>query len=234
MAFASIGGNFSTVSGTTSRFLNLHGQIYHRASSLHANDGRPKYAQLYMVDSDIALRERIEQLNGVHPEDSTNIPTNPEMAILQEVFPKLILIQYIKYPLFIIQYFNHNQILDFIHRHIAQVSPYVRLYQQMFELELQETEAANRENRQPNVFRMYLLSGGNQPAIHPGRLNLPQGREIAAVFVDNDGAPPANVDICIHPRHVANQNLHRINYMSANADPLCYPLFFPNGELGKI
>ena len=68
--------------------------------------------------------------------------------------------------------------------------------------------------------------------IHRGRLNLPISSEIAAVFVDVDGAPPNNLDICIYPRHTAEQNQHRIGFLSPNSDPLTYPLLFPLGEPG--
>lgn len=103
----------------------------------------------------------------------------------------------------------------------------------MFELEKQQIEAADRQNIQPKTYRMFFVRDFNQaPNIHRGRLNLPISGEIAAVYVDNDGAPPQNVDICIYPRHTQGQNQHRISYLSQLCDPVCYPLLFLNGELG--
>ena len=104
----------------------------------------------------------------------------------------------------------------------------------MFELEQKEQEEAQAENRQPKVYRMFLTNQRTNETsnIHRGRLNLPISSEIAAVFVDVDGAPPNNLDICIYPRHTAEQNQHRIGFLSPNCDPLTYPLLFPRGEPG--
>ena len=117
---------------------------------------------------------------------------------------------------------------QFIHEH----NPYAAAYKQMYELEKEENEAARVQNRQPKSYRMYLTNDATAN-IHRGRLNLPISGEIAAVFVDVDGAPPSNIDVCIYPRHTVQQNQHRINYLSGNCDPLTYPLLFPRGEPGK-
>ena len=53
--------------------------------------------------------------------------------------------------------------------------------------------------------------------------------EVAAVFIGEDGAPPANRDVVIYPKDTPPQ---RISYMSGNLDPMCYPLLFPSGDLG--
>lgn len=90
MAFASTGGDFNIEPGNNIRFLKLHGQIYHRASSLHPADGdHPQFAQLYMVDSDIALSERLDQLNHILPSQSINQLTVLEKRDMKEVLKEL-------------------------------------------------------------------------------------------------------------------------------------------------
>ena len=61
------------------------------------------------------------------------------------------------------------------------------------------------------------------------RYNSPVHDEVAAVFVGQQGAPPTHQDIVIYPR---GEPLRRISFMNPNLDPMCYPLFFPRGELG--
>ena len=61
------------------------------------------------------------------------------------------------------------------------------------------------------------------------RYNAPTASEIAAVFVANDGAPPAKIDFTISPK---DQPLQNINTLSPHCDPMVYPLLFPFGDLG--
>ena len=90
MAFASLGGQIKMKYGNSAMFLHLHGQIYHRASSLHPNDGlSPKYAQLYIVDSEIALRERMLQLTQTPPNQNPWNPTQDVIVILRQVNKKI-------------------------------------------------------------------------------------------------------------------------------------------------
>ncbi|XP_065650251.1 uncharacterized protein LOC136078407 [Hydra vulgaris] len=60
------------------------------------------------------------------------------------------------------------------------------------------------------------------------RYNLTSHNEVAVVFVGEDGAPPASVEV-IYPR---GHLLKTISSMSANLDPMVYPLFFPRGDAG--
>lgn len=60
------------------------------------------------------------------------------------------------------------------------------------------------------------------------RYNEPTHNEIAAVFVGEDGAPPANRDIVVYPR---DRPPERMPYISCHVDPMC-PLLFPRGDLG--
>ena len=59
------------------------------------------------------------------------------------------------------------------------------------------------------------------------RYNLPSHNEV--VFVGEDGAPPASREVVIYPR---GHPLKTISSMSANLDPMVYPLFFPRGDAG--
>ena len=58
------------------------------------------------------------------------------------------------------------------------------------------------------------------------RYNEPRHDEVASVFVSTDGAPPIKSDV-VYP---CDQQPHIIPYMSANSDPMVYPLFFPWGD----
>ncbi|XP_057299455.1 uncharacterized protein LOC130630074 [Hydractinia symbiolongicarpus] len=85
-------------------------------------------------------------------------------------------------------------------------------------------DRAAAQNRAPSEVRMYMRVGNDQK-----RYNLPHHDEVAAVFVGQDGAPPGNRDVVIYPR---GGDLQNISTMSANLDPMVYPLFFPRGEPG--
>ena len=58
------------------------------------------------------------------------------------------------------------------------------------------------------------------------RYNQPHHDEVAVVFVGDDGAPPLDRDIIVYPR---NKPLQHISHMSANCDPMTYPILFPRG-----
>ncbi|GBM37652.1 hypothetical protein AVEN_56141-1 [Araneus ventricosus] len=62
------------------------------------------------------------------------------------------------------------------------------------------------------------------------RYNAPTSwTEVAAIFVGDDGEPPANRDICIYPIADSYKNISPRNQCS---DPMVYPLLFPIGECG--
>lgn len=111
------------------------------------------------------------------------------------------------------------------------------MYRHMHEIIKIEEQEALRQNRTPKIYRMYLTKEKNiQNNIHVGRLNLPVSEEIAAVFLDIDGVPP-KYDICVTDRLSTNNTnpnnrINKIDYLHQSSDPLCYPLFFPNGENG--
>ena len=51
--------------------------------------------------------------------------------------------------------------------------------------------------------------------------------EVAAIFVEDEGAPPFKRDITVYPKDVPTQT---ISNMSANCDPMCYPIISPGGS----
>ncbi|GBO21877.1 hypothetical protein AVEN_60835-1 [Araneus ventricosus] len=62
------------------------------------------------------------------------------------------------------------------------------------------------------------------------RYNAPTSRtEVAAIFVGDDGEPPANRDICIYPVPDSCKNISPLNQCR---DPMVFPLLFPHGEYG--
>ncbi|XP_057305337.1 uncharacterized protein LOC130642265 [Hydractinia symbiolongicarpus] len=103
-------------------------------------------------------------------------------------------------------------------------SPYAAAYRNMAEVEREETARAAAENRQPSVVSMVMREGNDRR-----RYNAPLHQEVAAIFVGNDGAPPAARDIVVYPR---NQPLRQIPHISCNIDPMMYPILFPRGDLG--
>jgi len=58
---------------------------------------------------------------------------------------------------------------------------------------------------------------------------MPHHDEVVLVFVGEDGALPLAHDIIVYPRA---RPLQQISYMSANYDPMIYPLLFPCGDPG--
>ncbi|XP_057310670.1 uncharacterized protein LOC130648632 [Hydractinia symbiolongicarpus] len=105
-----------------------------------------------------------------------------------------------------------------------RVSPFAAAYRYMAEVEADEIAQAAAENRVPSEVRMCMRVGSDRR-----RYNLPHYDEVAAVFVGQDGAPPGNRDIVTYPR---GGNLRNISTLSANLEPMVYPLFFPRGEPG--
>ncbi|GBM68541.1 hypothetical protein AVEN_247892-1 [Araneus ventricosus] len=68
------------------------------------------------------------------------------------------------------------------------------------------------------------------PDLDLRRYNAPTSRtEVTAIFVGDDGEPPANRDICIYPVADSYKNISPLNQCS---DPIVNPLLFPSGECG--
>ena len=107
---------------------------------------------------------------------------------------------------------------------ITEQSPFALAFKNMAEVEDEEIRQAAIEGRSASVVKMSLLEGGDRR-----RYNLPSHDEVAIVFVGEDGAPPTSREVVIYPR---GQPLKIVSSMSANLDPMVYPLFFPRGDAG--
>ncbi|XP_025405609.1 uncharacterized protein LOC112679890 [Sipha flava] len=114
---------------------------------------------------------------------------------------------------------------------LREINPYAQMFMYMTEIWNREQFAAAVENpaRPPRTVSMYFVRDSRDP----GRRNEPAVREIAAVFIGNDGDPPENVDFVVYDRNPnPNVNYRRIPSTSRHTDPLLYPLLFPHGERG--
>ncbi|XP_065664483.1 uncharacterized protein LOC136086136 [Hydra vulgaris] len=107
---------------------------------------------------------------------------------------------------------------------ITQQSPFALAFKNMAEVEDEEIRQAAIEGRQAYVVKMSLLEEGDRRCY-----NLPSHDEVAVVFVGKDGAPPTSREVVIYPR---GHPLKIVSSMSANLDPMIYPLFFPRGDAG--
>ena len=108
---------------------------------------------------------------------------------------------------------------------ITEENPFaLALAESMAEVEDEEIRRAALEGRLVFVVKMSLLEGQDRC-----RYNLPSHNEVAVVFVGEDGAPPASREVVIYPR---GHPLKTVSSMSANLDPMVYPLFFPRGDAG--
>ena len=60
LAFASMGAQIDLPPGFGPYCFRIHGQIYHRIGPLHPDPGqRAQFGQLYILDSSLALKERM-------------------------------------------------------------------------------------------------------------------------------------------------------------------------------
>jgi len=114
--------------------------------------------------------------------------------------------------------------METINTVMQEHSPYASAFKQMYTVEQEEEQHAARLDQEPRIVRLFFKRGPDCR-----RYNEPTHNEVAAVFVGEDGAPPANRDIVVYPR---DRQPERISYMSAHTDPMCYPILFPRGELG--
>ena len=77
--------------------------------------------------------------------------------------------------------------MQIIQNVMDESSPYAVAYKYMHEVQQEEQGSACGENRSPREVRLYFKWGPDQR-----RYNEPTQDEIAAVFIGEDGAPPAN------------------------------------------
>lgn len=101
---------------------------------------------------------------------------------------------------------------------LRRINPFAESYLQMHQL--------IRSNKAANVKLIFM----ERPDLDLRRYNAPTSKtEVAAIFVGDDGEPPANRDICIYPKA---DNCTNISPTNQCCDPMVYPLLFPRGENG--
>jgi hypothetical protein len=107
---------------------------------------------------------------------------------------------------------------------LQRINPFAAAYKHMLQVEQEQMEIAAQNNTVPPTVTMYMKRGHDQR-----RYNEPRHNEVAAIFVSNDGAPPPERDVIVHPKDAPLAN---ISHLSANIDPMVYPILFPHGEYG--
>ena len=114
-------------------------------------------------------------------------------------------------------------VISTIQTYLNTNNPYAKSYKHMSEVEYAENMRAVAAGESPNVVKMIFREGADSR-----RYNAPTD-EVAAVFVGDDGAPPGNHDIVVHPK---SQPLNNISFLNKHCDPMMYPLLFPTGQFG--
>ncbi|GBN03199.1 hypothetical protein AVEN_136525-1, partial [Araneus ventricosus] len=103
--------------------------------------------------------------------------------------------------------------LDFM---LREINPFAQSYLQMHRL-VQEHPTTS--------VKMVFLEDKNLDMRHYNAPTL--CTEVAAIFVGDNGEPPANRDICVYPVGNTCQSISPLNQC---CDPMTYPLLFPRGE----
>ncbi|XP_065677517.1 uncharacterized protein LOC136092867 [Hydra vulgaris] len=119
-----------------------------------------------------------------------------------------------------------RELMELLQTIIIQENPYALSFKNMAEVEDAKIRQAAIEDRPISVVKMSLLEGCDKR-----QYSLPSHEEVAIVFVGNDGAPPPSIEVVIYPR---GQPLKIISSMSANLDPMIYPILFPRGDQNKL
>lgn len=98
---------------------------------------------------------------------------------------------------------------------LGSCDPYVTVYRAVQEVEQEESARAAAENKEPTSAACYFYNNSSSSRQH---YNAARVSEVAAVFVSEDGAPPATRHRVVYP---ANPSAHTrtISYL----DPNCHP-----------
>ncbi|UYV64563.1 hypothetical protein LAZ67_3001189, partial [Cordylochernes scorpioides] len=206
LAFASIGANIATPPGYGPYCFRIHGQIYHRTGTLHpVGEKPPKFAQLYILDTAEATRERL------------SIPENHgcDENVLNKLAELLANI-------------NKNAALDALF--YLLINKFAMSYKMLRDVEKVAIQEANNNGTElPNI----VMAIKNDRTQDVRRYNKPTASEVAVVFQNDDGEPPFIRDILIHLKPIENQpKLKRISILDPNLDALVFPLFYPRAEQG--
>ena len=121
-------------------------------------------------------------------------------------------------------------IIQVLQNELLAVNPYAQQYQNISQILRRQQQIAADNNQPVQPVRMV---NSTRP-FQNGRYANPTTTEIAAVYVGNDGAAPNPADraLEIYPTDNNANSTVKIKAMSANADPLTYPLLFVHGEMG--
>jgi Helitron helicase-like domain at N-terminus len=111
-----------------------------------------------------------------------------------------------------------------ISQYMTLNNPFVATYKNMLQLMREQEQVAMQSGVQPPILTLYIQQN---PSDDPRTYNLPTHNEVAILFPTNQN--PSHRDIKVHTRH--NSNL-TIPQTSPSIDPLCYPIFYPNGDSG--
>jgi hypothetical protein len=94
--------------------------------------------------------------------------------------------------------------MEIIHMVMQDHSPYASAFKQMHTVEQEEQQHAAGLDREPQIVRLFFKRGPDCR-----RYNEPTHNEVAAVFVGEDGAPPANRDV--PKRQAAREDLLHVS-----------------------
>ena len=114
-------------------------------------------------------------------------------------------------------------VVHIVQHTIDRFNPYAHLYKYAYQQEQEAVEQAHQQGLEQPRIRVIFNEGVNRR-----RENRPQINEVAAVFVDQDGAPPPRQTVI----YGHDNRLTQLPTLSPHLDPMVYPLFFPSGEPG--
>ena len=114
-------------------------------------------------------------------------------------------------------------LMDKLMKLLHDVNPYANLFSHMIDVE------AIMKNECSLSVPTYQLTFTENNSFDKRRYNPSRIKEIAAVFLSDDGSPPSNINFEIHSK-AENQRKTIISALNPHSDPMSYPLLFPYGE----
>ncbi|XP_051168410.1 uncharacterized protein LOC127286139 [Leptopilina boulardi] len=124
-----------------------------------------------------------------------------------------------------------SSIMEEIDKLLREINPYAKAFKMMREVEIVEESLAKSKNKPIRNIEMWIK---RDRSLNQSKFNIPSCSEVAVVFVSEDGEPPMERDICIHPK---DSKSVPISSLSENVDPMTYPVigsFNPCLKLGKL
>ncbi|XP_051156739.1 uncharacterized protein LOC127278862 [Leptopilina boulardi] len=109
---------------------------------------------------------------------------------------------------------------------LRDINPFAKAFKMMRDFEIEENERAESLNVPVRNIEMWIK---RDRLLNQKQFNIPHCNEVAIIFVSEDGELPMERDICIHPK---DSKSIPISSLSANVDPMTYPLMFPRGDPG--